>query len=285
MIALRLGLVGRDIAHSLSPDLHQAALSAMGLGGSYRLIDCPDEAAARAAIAELRAGGWDGLNVTTPYKALAAEACDMEGAAVNTLWRAEGRLAGCSTDGVGLLAALASVGVDVQQMSVGLLGTGGAALAIAEALRHHGARVDFVAGRSPEAASAIAERCDARALTFGAIAAQDVRLMIHCSRLGHGVVGDGAADAEAAATLAQVFGPGPGRGLYVDIVYARQGETLFERAGRQAGARVVPGVGLRMLIAQAAASFARFAGHEPPLLPMARAVGVAWSAPSATHQL
>ncbi len=286
MRPLRLGLLGRGIAHSLSPDLHHAALAAVGLTGSYRLIDCLDDDAAQSAFAALAAGGWDGLNVTTPFKGLAALACDQPGASFNTMWRDEGRLAGCSTDGVGLLAALASVGVHVRGRPVGLLGTGGAAVAVGEALVGQGATVDFISGRSVKAAQAVAERLGAVALTFGQVPQRDVELIIHCSRLGHGAAADASLDAADAATLAQIFGaqlrPGP---LCVDIVYARRGETLFELGARRAGARLLPGVGLRMLIAQAAASFAHFTARDPPLESMALAVGVDWLAPTVSYQL
>ena len=71
MIApLRFGLVGTGIGHSLSPRLHEKAFELSGITGSYALLDCADASAALAVFAQLRLGDLDGLNVTTPFKAL-----------------------------------------------------------------------------------------------------------------------------------------------------------------------------------------------------------------------
>lgn len=64
---LRYGLLGRTLGHSWSPQIHAQLGSA-----PYSLIERePDE-----AEGFLREGAWHGLNVTIPYKRLAAEVAD-----------------------------------------------------------------------------------------------------------------------------------------------------------------------------------------------------------------
>jgi len=64
---LRLAVLGYPIAHSVSPDLHQAALDTLGIEGRYEAwavspADLP------AAVQRLRDEGYTGANVTVPHK-------------------------------------------------------------------------------------------------------------------------------------------------------------------------------------------------------------------------
>ena len=63
----RLGLLGRDIGYSRSPELFAEIFRREGLDGStYRLIDRPEVGPFFIEIR--RTAQWDGFNVTTPYK-------------------------------------------------------------------------------------------------------------------------------------------------------------------------------------------------------------------------
>ena len=75
---LRLGLVGRGIAHSLSPTLHRAAGESVGQPVYYTLIDVEAEALGGVSKSMV-AGDWDGLNVTAPYKRWAYEQMESVG--------------------------------------------------------------------------------------------------------------------------------------------------------------------------------------------------------------
>ena len=70
------GLLGRTLGHSWSPKIHA------GLGSSpYELIELePDE-----VVPFIREGSWRGLNVTIPYKRVAAEAADVQSPRVKRL--------------------------------------------------------------------------------------------------------------------------------------------------------------------------------------------------------
>ena len=69
--ALKIGLLGSGIGGSRTPRMHLAAAEAAGLPYEYHLVDSqvrslPDDPAEILAL--LESEGFDGLNVTYPYK-------------------------------------------------------------------------------------------------------------------------------------------------------------------------------------------------------------------------
>lgn len=237
---LRLGLVGTGIGHSLSPRLHTAALEITELAGTYDLFDCADAAAATAVFEQLRRGELDGLNVTTPFKALALASADgwlrtaHHQAGVfthpaNTLFMKENRLIAASTDGFGLTGALLSGQVDLVGKRVLLLGAGGAGQAIAADILALGAAQLRIANRSVDSAAALVARLNAiwprRVLAHAwgeshGLAGVDV--VVHATRLGHGQT----ATQEALAAMAAHLDWLPWRAwaermpVLADLVYA-----------------------------------------------------------------
>ncbi|HEY2326744.1 MAG TPA: hypothetical protein VGH52_04585 [Gaiellaceae bacterium] len=121
---MRVALLGHPVAQSLSPRMQNAAFEAVGLDWQYEARDVDD---VLAAVAELRAEGFAGANVTIPHKQTVVAACDeAEGDAVNTLVFRDGRVLGFNTDKeilAGIVATRACV-----------LGAGGAARALAPGL-------------------------------------------------------------------------------------------------------------------------------------------------------
>ncbi|HVA30679.1 MAG TPA: hypothetical protein VMU58_05380, partial [Gaiellaceae bacterium] len=93
-----VALLGRPVAHSLSPRMQNAAFAARGLDWAYVALDVePDRL--ETAVRGLVASGFAGANVTIPHKRAAAQLCDeADGDAVNTLVFAGGRIAGFNTD-------------------------------------------------------------------------------------------------------------------------------------------------------------------------------------------
>ena len=59
------GLIGRPVAHSLGPAMHNAALRALGLNAVYLAFDTGDPA---GCLAGMRAMHLKGLSVTLPHK-------------------------------------------------------------------------------------------------------------------------------------------------------------------------------------------------------------------------
>lgn len=151
---LRLALFGHPVGHSRSAQLF-AALADHGAPVEYTLCDVPPAGLA-GQIEALRAGRWDGINVTVPHKEEVAKACDRldrlaeAAGAVNVVRREpDGTLSGFNTDGLGLVDALSTHLPDaLTQLERGgsalLLGDGGAARGVAAALRSLGAQIGVV---------------------------------------------------------------------------------------------------------------------------------------------
>jgi shikimate dehydrogenase len=248
-----LGVCGWPVAHSRSPQMHNAALAAAGLSDwRYLKLPLPPELLAETVRA-LPAAGFRGVNVTIPHKhaalALADEATDAARAigAANTLTFEDGRIHADNTDAPGLLATLPE---DPRGRSALVLGAGGAGRAAAWALVSAGADV-AIWNRTPERAEALAAELGARAVTR----AEPARILVQCTSVG---LDDPDATFKALPLRADDLGAGS---LVVDLVYRAGGTRLLEVA-RTRGARVVDG--LEILVAQGAASFERWTGLEAP---------------------
>ena len=130
---VRLAVLGSPVEHSLSPAMHNAALSALGSEVRYAKIECPPEDLAEAVDLARRAG-FLGLNLTIPHKFEALKLCTelddtaQQLGAVNTLLFDGSRIVGFNTDGPGLVRAIRDVfSFDLRDLRVMVLGAGGGA--------------------------------------------------------------------------------------------------------------------------------------------------------------
>jgi shikimate dehydrogenase len=256
-------LLGHPVAHSVSPQIHNAGFTAARVDAIYLAFDVPPEQLA-AAIDGLRALRLLGANVTVPHKRAAlqlADACtpeaDMVGAA-NTLWWDAGALVADNTDARGLQEVLEW---DVQLQPgdpVLLFGSGGAARAAAVALGRLGAQLQ-VRARRVEAAQQIAKL----ACSSGARMAEAAvpRVVVNATPLGlHG---------EALPDPLMTLGPGQ---VALDLVYG-PADTPFLAAARARGATALDGLG--MLVAQAGLAWTRWTGQPAPITAMRAAAEAA----------
>jgi shikimate dehydrogenase len=248
-----LGVCGWPVAHSRSPQMHNAALAAAGLTGwRYLRLPLPPDLF-EETVRALPAAGFRGVNVTIPHKeaalALADEASESARAigAANTLTFEGGAIHADNTDAPGLLAA---IGEPVRGRRALVLGAGGAGRAAAWALAGAGAQV-AVWNRTPERARALAAELGVRAVEAG----EPAQILVQCTSVG---LHDPEATFKALPVEADELNAGS---LVVDMVY-RAGGTRFLEAARARGARVVDG--LEVLVAQGAASFERWTGREAP---------------------
>jgi shikimate dehydrogenase len=256
-------VIGSPVGHSLSPALHNAAFAALGLDWVYVAHEVAPGRAAEA-LAAMKALGLGGLSVTMPHKEAVADAVDVLDPAaaalrsVNTVVpEADGRLKGYSTDGAGFVAALVAAGQSVAGRAVCLLGGGGAARALADALARAGAAQVKVINRTTSAAEVTA----ALAGEVGSVGSiDDVRaaeIVVNATSVGMG--------SEQLPCDPALLHAGQ---VVADIVYHPR-DTALLRAARQVGATAVDGLG--MLVHQAALAQVLWHGGVPSVAVMAAA--------------
>lgn len=110
----RLGLIGYPLSHSLSPQIHTAALKSCGLAGDYSLFPIlpEDKQELHDLLTRLRTGELHGLNVTVPHKQTVIEFLDeltptaQAIGAVNTIYLRDNKLIGDNTDAAGFSSDL-----------------------------------------------------------------------------------------------------------------------------------------------------------------------------------
>lgn len=152
--ALAFGVLGDPVGHSRSPAMHGAAFAELALPHRYFAFHVRP-ADLRAALEGARALGLGGLNLTVPHKRAACALVDELSpeaeriGAVNTVVIEGGRLRGHNTDGAGFWAALGELRGSAPERAV-VLGSGGAARAVIDALSHEAATEITWVSRRPQ---------------------------------------------------------------------------------------------------------------------------------------
>jgi shikimate dehydrogenase len=133
-------IIGNPVRHSFSPIMQNKAFEEAGLNSVYTAFEVAD---LEGAVNGIRALGIHGASVTIPHKISVMQYLDeiediaaMIGS-VNTIVNRDGSLSGTNTDAYGFYRALTET-VDVDGKNIALLGSGGAARAIAFALFYFG---------------------------------------------------------------------------------------------------------------------------------------------------
>jgi shikimate dehydrogenase len=251
-------VIGSPVRHSLSPAIHNAAFAALGIDWVYVAFEVAPGRGADA-LAAMRALQLRGLSVTMPHKEDVAATVDEIAPAARALRavncverRADGTLVGHNTDGDGFVDSLvAGHGVSPSGRRCTVLGAGGAARAVVDALARAGATDVCVVNRS-------ADRAETAAALAGAIgrvgSLDDVTgadLVVNATSIGMG--SDDLPFDPALLRAGQTV---------ADLVYHPL-ETALLRSVRAAGA--VPVDGLGMLVHQAARQLRIWTGLDAPV--------------------
>jgi shikimate dehydrogenase len=267
------GVIGDPIEHSLSPVMHNAAFECLNLDYAYLAFKV-HPAGVGNALAGVRALGIVGLNVTMPHKKTVINYLDEIDQtskflnAVNTIQNKNGKLLGSNTDGAGALNALKENGVNPKGKRVLLLGSGGAARAIAYALVKEASEL-VVLNRTLEQAKELSDllgktlnrKVVANSLSPEAIQEnlRDSDILINATSVGM--------KPKDNQSLIQPEWLKPEQAV-MDIVY-NPVETKLAKDAKTAGAKVISGV--EMLIYQGAASFEIWTGKKAPVEVMRKA--------------
>jgi shikimate dehydrogenase len=276
---LVVGLIGANIAKSLSPALHEDAFAAAGIRGHYHLMDLDQLPGRRLhdLLFAARVTGFAGVNVTYPCKEAVLPLLDemsLEArliGAVNTVTiDRHGRTKGYNTDRIGFRRGFEEALGRIDGETVLLVGAGGAGRAVAFALLDLGAACVLVHDKEAARAQALAAELDGGR---GRIATDPA--------LGLGKA-SGVVNATPCGMLGFPGNPVPmdaiGRHWAADVIYTPL-ETELIKTARAKGARVVGGAG--MCVHQAAEAFRLFTGIEPNIARMYRT----FRAAAAVHEM
>jgi shikimate dehydrogenase len=266
----RAGVIGHPLGHSISPALFKAAFDAAGIDATYEAWDTPPENL-QGRVDALRGADYLGANVTVPHKTEIQALLDgrdeiaTKAGAVNTIVHRDGKLTGHNTDVGGFARSLREdAGFDAKGKATMLLGSGGAARAVALALIDAGASVIYVVARQPRKLDRMV--VDLKPLTttgttitwaywgdgsfLRSLAEAD--LLVNCTPLGT----NGSESAGQPAVDASLINP---ETTVYDLVYNPM-ETPLVAAAKTRGAKAFSGLG--MLVNQAAESFRLWTGQE-----------------------
>jgi shikimate dehydrogenase len=257
------GVVGAPVAHSLSPILHNAWIEGAGLDATY-VAFAPGVTAFARFVEGMRGGAIRGVNVTAPFKeqALAAATTATQratgaGAANLLIFEPTGEISADNTDGVGLLHAFAEQAPNfaASRGPVVVLGAGGAARGAATALLEAGAPEVRIVNRSAERGRVLTGLLGPRSAWF------DWREMDAAFDGAIAIVNATPAGREAGELFQPPLHRAPASVVVMDMTY-RPLQTALLRSAESSGLATVDG--LAMLIGQAAPSFRRLFGVDPP---------------------
>ncbi|WP_152509989.1 MULTISPECIES: shikimate dehydrogenase [unclassified Labrenzia] len=261
------GLIGRGIARSRTPEMHMTEAAAQSLRGVYRIIDVDtlpeDEQNLKAIVHAAEVTGFNGLNVTYPFKMEVIPLLDQLSpnaaavGSVNTIVFRDGKRIGHNTDLWGFAESFRQNMIGVSLKTVLLIGAGGAGVAVAHALADCGVQhlkifdVDTV--RVEQLARQV--RSNRQGLTVEPVTTLDAA---SCANLS-GIVN--------ASPVGMAKTPGTPFPLALlkpdmwvaDIVYFPL-ETELLAGARRLGCRVLPGSG--MAVFQAVRAFELFTGRR-----------------------
>ncbi|MEC3948344.1 shikimate dehydrogenase [Sphingobium sp. HWE2-09] len=273
------GLIGSGIAGSRSPDMHEGEARALGIPMVYRILDGEvmgyDADGLPRLLDMLGAMGFDGINVTHPFKQAVMPLLDSLSdaakalGAVNTILFRDGRRHGDNSDWSGYRAHFLTGLGDHPRAKVALIGAGGAAAAVGYAHLDLGARSLMIVDPAPERSAALAARLgalfpDAQVTTapsaVQAIPGADG--IVQCSPIGM-LSHPGLPFDPALLTPAQWVS---------DIIYFPLDTQLLKAAAAK-GCTTLNGGG--MAVMQAAHAFALFTGTQPDTVRMLRAFAAA----------
>lgn len=234
----RFGLIGEKLGHSFSPAIHHKLADY-----DYQLIELKPE----ELPSFLQGGGFDGLNVTIPYKKAVIPYCQAltpqarRIGSVNTIMRRkDGSLLGHNTDYDGFTYLLRAAGAEVKGRKALVLGTGGASLTVHTVLRDLGAGETVAISRSGPDHYGNLDRH------------KDAKIIVNATPVGmYPNTGAVPLDLGGFPALEGVF----------DLIYNPAKTQLLLEAEKR---NILCANGLGMLVAQAKAAAERFLGRAIP---------------------
>jgi shikimate dehydrogenase len=257
-------IIGDPIDHSLSPAIHNAAFTTLGLNCSYIAFRV-QEGQLKNSMDSLRAINIGGFNVTMPHKVTVLNYVDgsdkiveMVGAA-NTVNNEGGKFHAYNTDVVGFIEPLRQRKIDLNGCEVLILGAGGAARAVAVALsQEKGVSKINIFNRDIDRSTNLANIVNKSGIETSTISQNDVQKIAFRSNLIINTTPLGMKNEQSLIKTSSISK----ESIVYDIVYKPIETKLLENA-KTAGAQVI--YGYEMLLEQAIASFKIWFRIDPPI--------------------
>ncbi|MDP9489863.1 MAG: shikimate dehydrogenase [Thermoproteota archaeon] len=257
-------IIGDPIDHSLSPAIHNAAFTTLGLNCSYIAFRV-QEGQLKNSMDSLRAINIGGFNVTMPHKVAVLDYVDspdkiveMVGAA-NTVNNEDGKFYAYNTDVVGFIEPLHQRKIDLNGYEVLILGAGGAARAVVVALaQEKGISKINIVNRNIDRSTNLANVINKLGLRANIISDDDIQKIAFRSNLIVNTTPLGMKNEESLIKSSSISK----ESIVYDIVYRPIETKLLENA-KTVGAQVV--YGYEMLLEQAIASFKIWFRMDPPI--------------------
>ena len=237
---VKAGLIGEKLGHSLSPKIHRKFYEYTGIKGSYELFEV-DKDGLKDGIRALAQRGYNGVNVTIPYKQdviplvqkISPEAKRI--GAVNTIDFSGDGYHGYNTDYFGLEILFDQNNIEIACRTAVILGWGGAARCVERLLLDKGIKTAAIISRTPKKVEA-----QSPAMGYTALPGmKDIDILVNTTPVGM------YPDTDACPVSAAVI---KNTKNVVDIIY-NPAETQLLKHAKALGKKGVNG--LLMLVGQA----------------------------------
>ena len=252
---------GDPVGHSLSPVMHNSALTQTGRDGLYLAFRVKDIA---AAVSGIRGLGIRGASITIPHKVSVIKYLDEVDpsaekiGAVNTIVNHRGVLKGYNTDCPGAVLALLEK-ITIKDKQVAIVGAGGGARAIGFGINQEGGRITVI-NRTRQRGEKLAGDLGCDFQLLAEVKSLNYDIIINTTPVGmssHDVRSPVKPELLEAGTVV------------MDTVYNPL-KTRFLIDAEKAGCRTIDGVS--MLVHQGAIQFEMWTGEKSPVNVMRRAV-------------
>ncbi len=246
-------LFGNPTGHSLSPLMHNAAYSKMGIDAHY-VSFCVDDI--ESAVGGIRGSNICGVSITIPFKSTvmkyldAVEDSALKIGAVNTILNQNGRLTGHNTDWIGLTIALKEK-MKIEGKTFVILGAGGTARSAVYAVQKEGG-LPIILHRTAEKGGEMAAEFGCKSYHIDNIEKIRADCLINTTPVGMNP------DTEKSLVGSIVL---THFGHVMDVIYNPL-RTKLMRNAEKAGCTVLSG--LDMFVHQGAEQIKIWTGMEPP---------------------
>jgi shikimate dehydrogenase len=261
-------LIGDPVEHTMSPAIHNAAFSEMGLDYAYLAFRVKAEEVP-AAIAGMKALNMRGLSVTMPHKVAVIPLLDKldplaeKIGAINTIVNDDGILTGYNTDATGFLQAMLERGVEPKGKNIAVMGAGGASRAVSFILADRGAKLvilnrllelDWAVELARKISQAFGKNVEALELNRDNLAKvlEKTDILVNATSVGM------SPDINETPVPSGLLKPGL---TVYDVIYNPVKTRLLKDA-EAAGATIISGVD--MLVWQGVQAFEKWTGLKPP---------------------